>query len=65
MVTQNNQVYVIGGETKQGYQSTIYRMECSELLECHWQELTQKIQTPRCQFTAMLVPDELAKCEQN
>ena len=60
MVTESNQVYIIGGETGQGFQSTIYQM-----MQREWRELTQKIQTARCQFTAMLVPDQLVKCEQN
>ena len=68
MVTLDNEIYVIGGEADDlGYQSVIYRMVCdsnSEFTECAWKELKQKIQTPRCQFTAMLIPDELTSCHQ-
>ena len=66
MVTFDDKVYVIGGEAGDlGYQSLIYRMDCdsnSDLTTCAWKELKQKIQTPRCQFTAMLIPDELTSC---
>ena len=57
MIAIEDTVYVIGGEGPNGLSGDIYH--CIGGFSCQWELYSTKLQMPRKQFTAMLVPDEL------
>jgi len=63
MVNSQGNLVVIGGSSSGYYdsQSSFYQMSCYNGY-CQWQEMKQKLKTPRRWFVAMTVPDSFADC---
>jgi len=54
-------VLAIGGINGSDRQSAIYELFCNRF-RCMWYELDQKLEYPRMNHVAMLIPDDLATC---
>ena len=60
MITIGNDVFVLGGYIS-AYQSKIMRLTCLDG-NCIWTELKQQLNFARRDFSAFLIPPELAVC---
>ena len=62
MVSYEYSIVAIGGYASEegGYLNTLYQLEC---VGCSWKKLEQTLKTPRSNFVAMLIPDEMTDCQ--
>ena len=60
---EENGVIAIGGRSGREFESAIFKMTCTGVLNCTWTELEQKLDIGRIDHVAFLIPDELTNCE--
>ena len=60
MVRIGNDLVVIGGYGENKYSDALFRFSCRNNY-FKWEELTQKLKTPRRDFIVMAVPDSFLK----
>ena len=62
MVVKEHSTVLLGGDDGTSSLSDMYELTC-EFGTCYWTTMSQKLQEPRQDFVAMIIPDEMANCE--
>lgn len=62
MVAKAQSTVLLGGDDGTSSLSDMYELTC-EFGTCYWETMSQKLQEPRQDFVAMIIPDEMANCE--
>ena len=61
MVEVTGDLFVMGGDSPDGIQKSIYRLSCSSG-ECAWTSLKQELKVARYGFVAIPVMDSIVNC---
>ena len=63
LVSIGGDIIVIGGvDSNYDDQSSLYKLSCNNG-DCKWTTLDQKLQKPRSDMVAMVVPDDFFDCQ--
>ena len=58
-LAHENELIVLGGESEEGYSTSVYKMSCSNGTFSNWTEMEVHLKTPRMDFVASFIPNDL------